>query len=1055
MELIRDFKQINKNNASIAGGKGASLGEMTQAGIPVPPGFVILSASFEKFLEETDLDVEIDSILHTVNHKEIHTVENASEKIQALIIGADMPKDIEKEIKKYFKKLNTKYVAVRSSATAEDSASAAWAGQLDSFLNTTEKNLLENVKKCWASLFTPRAIFYRFEKELHKQKISVAVVVQKMVESEASGVAFSVHPVTQDRNQLIIEAGFGLGEAIVSGQITPDSYVVEKEPRRIIDKNVSVQERGLYRSEKGGPSTGSGQANEWINIPKEKGEKQVLSDKQILELSNILLGIEKHYGFPCDIEWAFEKGKFYITQSRPITTLNNKEGTIDKKPIVYEKLFSRDFPLSLIQIWTNAESTNKKEWTRKEQPFMPYIVFEKKDNIASVYYDKRGIDWLTCILIEITKKDQNFLSTTVLHYKKLNDTLNKYLRKNRPLSIKELIAFMELTEKEWSWVEAYWWISESLPEQRNGLKIPDNFVQIREETQSMAEEWNNLIKRSLDVIYPSVKKYWDLLTIEEIKTGNLPSIEELIKRSSGFFYTDKTLFVSISRNDIEKKFNIKFEQENVSKNTDEILGQMAYGGLVCGTVKKVEKRGDINKVKRGDIIISYMTMPEFIPAMKRAAAFVTDEGGVLCHAAIISRELKKPCIIGTKIATQVLKDGDLVEVDANKGIVRILNKTAESVVNYEPVFKLPYSNIFISELLFRSSYKDIEGVAMTIKNGKWKLFIQKFILDKLSEERFNKVLKGSDFKSFESGSLKAADEILKLSKRDLKEIDNKEFINLLEELFKIGGHIFEYYMQTEFFYFTKIENQLQEYVKGKINIQDVLSGKVNLKLWSDDKRKLANYIIKIQHLKFKLRQIINEALIGPNAMIAKLLEQLVVRTGREDSTSMVWEEIKECLNGHKVVDVSRRHAYSYLEWNTVNKKMTIYLGKDAEEKIKVLNRNMPKDKLIGTVACRGKAKGKVKVIQFSINDEKNINKMEEGDILVSDTTGPEMMIAIKRAAAIVTDEGGLMSHAAVVSREFNIPCIVGTKYATDVLKDGDMIEVDADNGIIKKINERK
>ena len=316
MELLRDFKKITKSDVSLAGGKGASLGEMTQAGIPVPPGFVILSISFEKFLEETDLNVEIEAILDSVNHKEIHTIENASEKIKALILQAEIPKDIQAEIQKFFKILSSKYVAVRSSATAEDSASAAWAGQLESYLNTTEETLLESVKKCWASLFTPRAIFYRFEKELHKQKISVAVVVQKMVESEVSGIAFSIHPVTENRNQLIIEAGLGLGEAIVSGQITPDSYVVEKEPRRIIDKNIEVQKRGLYRSGENG--------NEWCEISKERGEKQVLSDEEILKLSNIVLSIENHYNFPCDIEWAFEKGKFYIVQSRPITTLTAK-----------------------------------------------------------------------------------------------------------------------------------------------------------------------------------------------------------------------------------------------------------------------------------------------------------------------------------------------------------------------------------------------------------------------------------------------------------------------------------------------------------------------------------------------------------------------------------------------------------------------------------------------------------------------------------------------------------------------------------------------------------
>lgn len=320
MELLHDFKNVDKNDVSLAGGKGASLGEMTQAGISVPNGFVILVNAFEKFLEETDLSVEIDSILGSVRHKEIHTIEEASEKIKALISQAEIPQDIATEIKKFFKNLNSKYVAVRSSATAEDSASAAWAGQLESYLNTTEKSLLENVKKCWASLFTPRAIFYRFEKDLHKQKISVAVVVQKMVESEKSGIAFSVHPITQDKNQLIIEAGLGLGEAIVSGQITPDSYVVEKQPRRIIDKNVETQSKGLYRAENDG--------NEWRDILKEQGEKQVLSDDKILELSEIVLRIENHYGFPCDVEWAFENGNFYITQSRPITTLSNRRNAL-------------------------------------------------------------------------------------------------------------------------------------------------------------------------------------------------------------------------------------------------------------------------------------------------------------------------------------------------------------------------------------------------------------------------------------------------------------------------------------------------------------------------------------------------------------------------------------------------------------------------------------------------------------------------------------------------------------------------------------------------------
>ncbi|MEI8337701.1 MAG: PEP/pyruvate-binding domain-containing protein [bacterium] len=313
MKYTKFFKDLNKNDAEIAGGKGASLGEMTNADIPVPPGFVVLSDAFEFFIRETDLISEIETSLSKVNHKEMESIENASEIIQDLIHRAKMPEVLEKEIMDSFKKLDTKFVAVRSSATAEDGAENAWAGQLDSFLNTRKENVLENVQKCFASLFTPRAIFYRFEKGLHNTHISVAVVIQKMVNSEKSGIAFSVHPVTEDRNQMIIEASWGLGEAIVSGQITPDSYVVEKEPRNILDINISEKNKGLFRIATGG--------NKWKEISEKIANEQCLSGKEILELSELILKIEKHYGFPCDIEWAFEKGKFYITQSRPITTL--------------------------------------------------------------------------------------------------------------------------------------------------------------------------------------------------------------------------------------------------------------------------------------------------------------------------------------------------------------------------------------------------------------------------------------------------------------------------------------------------------------------------------------------------------------------------------------------------------------------------------------------------------------------------------------------------------------------------------------------------------------
>ncbi len=325
------------------------MGEMTrlfgrQANNPVPPGFVVLASAFDRFLKETDLNAEIEARLKEVNPEDTNTVDKASNVIRDAIHDHAMPKDLEDEILKAFDELfaakippnppllrGEQYVAVRSSATAEDSAVASWAGELETYLNTTRENVAKQVKNCWSSLFTPRAIFYRHEKKyppfnppLDKGRnggvhVSVAVVVQKMIQSEISGVAFTVHPVTEDPNQMIIEACFGLGEAIVSGQITPDSYVVHKKEMSILDINVGVQSKKLKVKSK--KSKDDDEMNEWIELNESEGGKQKLNGKQIIELAKICQKIEQHYKFPCDIEWAYEGGKFYITQSRPITTL--------------------------------------------------------------------------------------------------------------------------------------------------------------------------------------------------------------------------------------------------------------------------------------------------------------------------------------------------------------------------------------------------------------------------------------------------------------------------------------------------------------------------------------------------------------------------------------------------------------------------------------------------------------------------------------------------------------------------------------------------------------
>ena len=310
----KNFNKLTKKDASTAGGKGASLGEMTNVGIPVPPGFVVVVSAFEAFLKKAGLEEKIENIVQEVNPEEIESGEKASRKIRELIKDEEVPEDIQKEIREAYKTLGAESVAVRSSATAEDSSEASWAGELESYLHVRREDLIETIKTCWSSLFTPRAIFYRFEKGLEKTQVSVAVVVQKMVNSEVSGVCFTAHPVTKEKNKMVIEAGYGLGESIVGGMITPDKYEVFKHKGEflILEKEIQPQEIKIERGKQG--------AEKKEVSPREQ-EKQKLEDEKIMELANISVRVEEHYGKPQDIEWALEEGRIYIVQSRPITTL--------------------------------------------------------------------------------------------------------------------------------------------------------------------------------------------------------------------------------------------------------------------------------------------------------------------------------------------------------------------------------------------------------------------------------------------------------------------------------------------------------------------------------------------------------------------------------------------------------------------------------------------------------------------------------------------------------------------------------------------------------------
>lgn len=317
-ELVLWFAQIGKDDIERAGGKGANLGELLRAGIPVPPGFVVVASCYRRFLQEGGLRVEIEAALAGLDHRDHAAVQEASRAIKPCIEGAPVPPDFEAAIRAAYERLGAERVAVRSSATAEDLPSASFAGQQSSFLNVAGAgNVVAAVRACWASLFEPQAISYRATNGFDHLAVAIAVPVQAMVQSDRAGVMFTVNPVTGDRSQIVIEAVHGLGEAAVSGMVTPDMYVVDKATLAIADRSLCEQEQELVYD----PQAGGLEANAWRPVPPERRDVQKLQDEQVAALARLGLRVEEHYGAPQDMEWALEGERLYLLQARPVTTL--------------------------------------------------------------------------------------------------------------------------------------------------------------------------------------------------------------------------------------------------------------------------------------------------------------------------------------------------------------------------------------------------------------------------------------------------------------------------------------------------------------------------------------------------------------------------------------------------------------------------------------------------------------------------------------------------------------------------------------------------------------
>ncbi len=341
--MILPFADLPADAGAIAGGKGASLGRMSAAGLPVPPGFVVCAGAFEAFLDEHHTREAFARLTASLDVHDDRALEDVSHQLRSAILSYTLPAAVDRAIRQFYCTLGAEPlagrqaasggeaapdqsatqsypadgntpVAVRSSAVAEDGHAASFAGQQETFLNVRgAAAVIEHVRECWASFFSPRALFYRAQKGALADT-RMAVVVQEMACAEKSGVLFTIDPVSKRRDHLVVEAVFGLGEGIVSGLLTPDHYVLDRATGAVVDEFIAIQTAAIvHDSENGGIQT--------VELSEEQGGARVLSAAELDALLEMGLRLEKFFGKPQDVEWCIRRGELLLLQSRPITTM--------------------------------------------------------------------------------------------------------------------------------------------------------------------------------------------------------------------------------------------------------------------------------------------------------------------------------------------------------------------------------------------------------------------------------------------------------------------------------------------------------------------------------------------------------------------------------------------------------------------------------------------------------------------------------------------------------------------------------------------------------------
>jgi phosphohistidine swiveling domain-containing protein len=620
----------------------------------------------------------------------------------------------------------------------------------------------------------------------------------------------------------------------------------------------------LYRGKDGGV--------EWKKLTEEGSKKQVLSNSQILELAELVIKIENHYGFPCDIEWAYEDNKFYIVQSRPITTLKREVNDVGTETINLVKEHSREY--SIAQINSYCEIINKIKKETGCQIENELFLYNPKIKLVSIYHQPQELKNLFKAVGTLAM-DKLVLKKIISDFEQSLSDIKPYLENKKVVrNIEEFNLLYDLFFRFYLGI-AYVWVLpllEYLPE-----KVKEVSLKLREKTEKYSSRRDQVLINNLKIIYPEVEDLVKYLSIDEIRRGKITEelISKLKERADGFIYYRDNIYQGKLYEEFFENNKIKLDDQVLDKDINKITGSVGFRGVAKGFVRLIFAEKDLNNFKEGEILVSPMTRPEFLSVMQKALAFVTDEGGITCHAAIIAREMKKPCIISTKIATQVLKDGDLVEVDADNGVVRILERSEKLVGENDKANKK-----------FELD-PDIWSDSFNWKYGAYPFFTS--VYTKLNTEEKNKY--ETDWKYFlnyfKDGQLNAY-----LPKKEV--IDNGRLI--ISEL--LNGN--ENFLNVFNDYHDKINQSLcicQKYLKSNSNkfeeiwflVQDSLSNAAKI-LFNFDYG-LDDYFKELQKDDIKLFEIINSNIAEEKESFISEASKELIKLAKENPNDfdMVYE----------------------------------------------------------------------------------------------------------------------------------------------------------------------